>query len=116
VALHEARKADKQVRYMTELVIPVLDEPARRLHRHAEKLQKLLGENQDSVMARSTLLSLGNDAHSKGHSAFTYGLLYGVEYRRAEQALQDVPDRLAKLHDAKTVAWLPAPQHDQSEP
>jgi CHAD domain-containing protein len=106
-ALHEARKADKRVRYMSEIVIPLLDEPARRLHHQTEKLQKLLGEHQDSVVARSALRQFATETHAKGHNAFTYGLLYAIEYRRAEQALRDLPDRLAGLHAPRTVSWLP---------
>jgi CHAD domain-containing protein len=108
-ALHEARKADKRVRYMCELIIPVVDEPARRLHHQAEKLQKLLGDHQDSVVARATLRLLAAEAHAKGHSAFTYGLLYALEHQRAEQVERELPDRLAQLRDPRTISWLPQP-------
>jgi CHAD domain-containing protein len=108
-ALHEARKADKRVRYMCELVIPVAGEPARRLHRQAEKLQKLLGDHQDSVVARATLRLLAAEAHAKGHSTFTYGLLYALEHQRAEQVTRELPDRLAQLRDPRTISWLPQP-------
>ena len=43
-ALHEARKADKQLRHVTEVAAPVLGKPARRLGRQAKKLQDLLGD------------------------------------------------------------------------
>jgi CHAD domain-containing protein len=109
VALHEARKADKRVRYMCELVIPVVGEPARRLHHQAEKLQKLLGDHQDSVVARATLRRLAAEAHAKGHSAFTYGLLYALEHQRAEQVERELPGRLAQLRDPRTISWLPHP-------
>jgi CHAD domain-containing protein len=109
VALHEARKADKRVRYMCELVIPVVGEPAHRLHRQAEKLQKLLGDHQDSVVARATLRQLAAEAHAKGHSAFTYGLLYALEHQRAEQVTRELPGRLAQLRDPRTISWLPQP-------
>jgi CHAD domain-containing protein len=109
VALHEARKADKRVRYMSELIIPVVGEPARRVHHQAEKLQKLLGDHQDSVVARSTLRLLAAQAHAKGHSAFTYGLLFALEYQRAEQVTRELPDRLARLRDPRTISWLPQP-------
>ena len=109
VALHEARKADKRVRYMCELVIPVVGEPAHLLHRQAEKLQKLLGDHQDSVVARATLRLLAAEAHAKGHSTFTYGLLYAIEHRRAEQVERELPDRLTQLRDPGTISWLPEP-------
>jgi CHAD domain-containing protein len=109
VALHEARKADKRVRYMCELAIPVVGEPARLLHHQAEKLQKLLGDHQDSVVARATLRLLAAEAHAKGHSTFTYGLLYAIEHRRAEQVERELPDRLTQLRDPRTISWLPQP-------
>ena len=108
-ALHEARKADKRVRYMCELVIPVVGEPARRLHHQAEKLQKLLGDHQDSVVARATLRRLAAEAHAKGHSSFTYGLLYALEHQRAEQVTRELPGRLAQLRDPRAISWLPQP-------
>jgi hypothetical protein len=59
------------------------------------------------VVARSALRQFATETHAKGHNAFTYGLLYAIEYRRAEQALRDLPDRLAGLHAPRTVSWLP---------
>ena len=108
-ALHEARKADKRVRYMSELLIPLVGAPARRLHHQAEKVQKLLGDHQDSVVARAELHRLSGVAHANGHSAFTYGLLYALEYRRATQVIDELPDRLARFRDPATVSWLPPP-------
>ena len=54
-ALHEARKADKQLRYVIEVAAPVLGTPARRLGRQAKKLQDLLGDYQDAVVTRPLL-------------------------------------------------------------
>jgi CHAD domain-containing protein len=106
-ALHEARKADKRVRYMSELLILLIGEPARRLHHHAEKLQKLLGDHQDSVVARSELRRLSTDAHAKGHVTFTYGLLYALEHQRAGEVVDELPGRLARFRDPTTISWLP---------
>jgi ATP-binding cassette subfamily B protein len=110
--LHEARKACKRVRYMTEVVVPVVGKPARDLHRQTEKLQELLGNYQDAVEARPVLRQLAEAAHADGHNAFTYGLLYAIEHARMEQVLRDLPHRLERLHDEKTLSWLqpsPAP-------
>jgi CHAD domain-containing protein len=106
-ALHEARKADKRVRYMSELLVPLVGEPARRLHHQAEKLQKLLGDHQDSVVARSELRRLSTDAHAKGHATFTYGLLYALEHQRAGEVVDELPGRLARFRDPATISWLP---------
>ncbi|MDT7591101.1 MAG: hypothetical protein QOH45_632, partial [Pseudonocardiales bacterium] len=57
----------------------------------------------------STLRLLAAEAHAKGHSAFTYGLLYALEHQRAEQVERELPDRLAQLRDPHTISWLPQP-------
>jgi CHAD domain-containing protein len=111
-ALHEARKTDKQVRYMTEILIPIIGKPARRLHRHTKKLQNLLGEYQDAVIARPILKQLAATAHNNGHSAFTYGLLYAIEHNRMQHVLTQLPNRLQHLRDDKTLAWLTPTQHN----
>jgi CHAD domain-containing protein len=105
-ALHKARKACKRVRYMTEVVAPVVGEPARDLHRQTEKLQELLGNYQDAVEARPVVRQLGEAAHADGHNAFTYGLLYACEHARMERVLRELPHRLERLHDEKTLSWL----------
>jgi CHAD domain-containing protein len=110
-ALHEARKTDKQVRYMTEILIPIIGKPARRLHRHTKKLQNLLGDYQDAVIARPILKQLAATAHNNGHSAFTYGLLYAIEHNRMQHVLTQLPNRLQHLRDNKTLAWLTPTQH-----
>jgi CHAD domain-containing protein len=105
-ALHEARKADKRVRYMSEIVAPLVGRPAKRLRRQAKKLQDLLGDYQDAVMARPVLRQLGCEAHAHGHNAFTYDLLDVLESARMERVLRELPNRLEHLRDEKTVAWL----------
>jgi len=110
-ALHEARKTDKQVRYMTQILIPINGKPARRLHKHTKKLQNLLGEYQDAVIARPILKQLAATAHHNGHSAFTYGLLYAIEYNRMQHVLTQLPNRLQQLRNPKTLTWLTPTQH-----
>jgi CHAD domain-containing protein len=105
-ALHEARKACKRVRYMTEIVAPLVGDQAHDLHRQTEQLQELLGNYQDAVQARPVLRQLGEAAHADGHNAFTYGLLYAIEHARMERVLRELPHRLERLHDEATLAWL----------
>ena len=109
-ALHEARKACKQVRYMTEVVAPLVDGPAQRFYQQTEQLQELLGNYQDAVTARPVLRQLATAAHADGHNAFTYGVLYAIEHARMEQVLRELPDRLEHLRDERTLSWLPQPE------
>jgi CHAD domain-containing protein len=110
-ALHEARKADKQVRYMTEILTPINGKPAQRLRRQAKKLQDLLGDYQDAVVTRPLLDKLSRAAHAKGQTAFTYELLDALEQARTERVLRELPHRLARLHDDRTLSWLLTSRH-----
>ncbi|MEU6197436.1 CYTH and CHAD domain-containing protein [Streptomyces sp. NPDC047061] len=83
LGLHEARKKAKRTRYAAEAARPALGRPAKTLLTSMKTLQTLLGEHQDSVMARETLRELSAVAHAAGESTFTYGLLYGREEQRA---------------------------------
>jgi CHAD domain-containing protein len=105
-ALHEARKACKRVRYMTEIAAPVAGDPARDLHRQTEKLQELLGNYQDAVEARPVLQQLAEAAHADGHNAFTYGLLYAIEHARMDCVLHELPHQLQRLSNEETLSWL----------
>jgi CHAD domain-containing protein len=77
VALHQARKAAKRARYAGEAVTPVLGRQARRFTKRMKKLQSVLGDYQDTVIARQAARELGIGAHLAGENAFSYGLLYG---------------------------------------
>ncbi|MGW7414927.1 CYTH and CHAD domain-containing protein [Streptomyces sp. NPDC054863] len=79
VALHEARKAAKRLRYAAESARPVLGKPANRLRKRVKDVQTVLGDHQDSVVARTELRNLAIQAHAAGESAFVWGLLYGQE-------------------------------------
>ncbi|WP_377271456.1 CHAD domain-containing protein [Peterkaempfera sp. SMS 1(5)a] len=89
--LHEARKAAKRARYTAEAVEPVLGRPARRFRREMKAVQGLLGEHQDSVVARTTLRQLAADADAAGEPSFTYGLLHQAEHGLATAAERRVP-------------------------
>jgi CHAD domain-containing protein len=91
VAIHEARKKTKRTRYAAEAATPALGKSAKSLTKTMKSLQSLLGEHQDSVMSRQTLRELSAVAHAAGESAFTYGLLYGHEERRAAAVEAELP-------------------------
>ncbi|MER5216911.1 CYTH and CHAD domain-containing protein [Streptomyces sp. NPDC002838] len=92
LALHEARKKAKRTRYAAEAATRALGEPAVDLVRSMKSLQGLLGDHQDSVMTRESLRDLAAQAHAAGESAFTYGVLYGHEERRAELVEAALPE------------------------
>ncbi|MEU1180396.1 CYTH and CHAD domain-containing protein [Streptomyces sp. NPDC005820] len=103
LALHEARKKAKRTRYAAETARPVLGGPAKDLVKSMKSLQSLLGDHQDSVMARTTIGELSAVAHAAGESAFTYGVLYAREERRAEKVEEAVPGEWRKTSGSMEV-------------
>ncbi|MER6123601.1 CYTH and CHAD domain-containing protein [Streptomyces sp. NPDC001795] len=92
VAMHEARKKAKRTRYAAEAAAPALGKPAEALVKAMKSLQTLLGDHQDSVMAREALLELSAEAYAAAENAFTYGVLYGREEQRAAAAEAALPE------------------------
>jgi CHAD domain-containing protein len=90
-ALNRARKAAKRARYAAELAAPILGrKSAKKKAARFKKMQKVLGEHQDSVVAAETLRALGARAGTTpGENGFTFGLLYGLELQKARQARAD---------------------------
>ncbi|WP_405887765.1 CYTH and CHAD domain-containing protein [Streptomyces sp. NBC_01136] len=91
LAMHEARKKAKRTRYAAEAATPALGEPAADLVKSMKSLQTLLGDHQDSVMAREALRELAGLAYAAGESSFTYGVLHGREEQRAAAAEAALP-------------------------
>ncbi|MEU0893566.1 CYTH and CHAD domain-containing protein [Streptomyces massasporeus] len=91
VALHEARKKAKRTRYAAEAAQTVLGKPAKTMVKSMKALQNLLGEHQDSVMARQALRELSAVAHAAGENAFTYGVLHEREEQRAVRVEAELP-------------------------
>ncbi|MCS7476163.1 CHAD domain-containing protein [Umezawaea endophytica] len=91
VALHESRKAAKRLRYTTEAAVPVFGKGAKAYRKRIKGIQTLLGEHQDSVVARPALRELGVQAHLDGENGFTFGLLHGLESGAAALIEQRFP-------------------------
>ncbi|MFJ8013963.1 CHAD domain-containing protein [Streptomyces sp. NPDC096339] len=92
LALHQARKAAKRARYAAEAAVPALGKPAERMAKAVKKVQGLLGDHQDGVVAREALRGIGAQAAGGGESAFTWGVLYAREETLAEQRERELPD------------------------
>jgi CHAD domain-containing protein len=84
-ALHQARKSARRARYAAEVARPAAGRPAQAFSRQMKKVQSVLGDHQDSVIARQAARDLGIGAHLAGENAFTYGLLHEREAGRARQ-------------------------------
>jgi CHAD domain-containing protein len=72
--LHEVRKRAKQARYALEAIEPVTGRRAARLAQRLARLQDLLGEQHDAIVASAWLRRTGLDATEPG-VAFGAGML-----------------------------------------
>ena len=102
-ALHESRKAAKRLRYAVETVEPLYGKPARDYRKRLKDLQTVLGDHQDSVVARPVLRELGAQAHVNGENGFTFGLLYGLEQAKAARVEERFPIAWRDLGKPKFV-------------
>ncbi|MFF8312938.1 CYTH and CHAD domain-containing protein [Streptomyces lydicus] len=106
VALHRARKAAKRTRYAAEAARPALGRPAKKFAKRVKRVQQLLGDHQDSVVARGALRELATQAQQAGEGGFTFGLLYGREEARAADRERELPRVWKKASRRKHRAAL----------
>ncbi len=102
---HEIRKAAKRLRYAAEAVEPSFGAPAAALAGAAEHLQDILGEHQDSVVARHALRSIGTRLPDHGDTD-TLDRLRAGELTRAADTAETFADAWNVLSDSKHRAWL----------
>lgn len=102
-ALHETRKAAKRLRYAAESAAPAFGRRAEKLAKRAKQVQDVLGEHQDTVVARSTLRELGAKAYLEHENGFTFGLLHAREEARAEKLVADCTELVAVLPSRRQV-------------
>jgi CHAD domain-containing protein len=84
-ALHAVRTAAERVRYTTEIAAPELGR-AKQVVRSAKRIQRVLGEVQDTVVTRELCRRCGVVAFAEGENGFTFGRLHALEQARAERA------------------------------
>ncbi|MFB7759761.1 CYTH and CHAD domain-containing protein [Streptomyces xiamenensis] len=77
-AWHAARKAAKRARYAAETA------GKRKRAKKLARVQRVLGQHQDSVQARAALLRIAAAAEAAGEASFSYGVVYEREHGLAE--------------------------------
>lgn len=105
-ALHDVRKAAKRLRYALETAEPVWGEQTHPLHRFAKAITQVLGERQDTVVARQDLLSIAAAATADGENAFTYGRLHRREEDLAAEHERRFEHLWRSASPKKLTAWL----------
>ena len=99
---HELRKAVKRLRYAYELVEPAWGKKARRPRQAARELTRVLGDRQDTLVAREWLVELSSDATGRKESAFVFGRLHMLEEQHETEYLEQAEPCWDHL---KSVAW-----------
>jgi len=105
-ALHQARKSARRARYAAEAAAPAVGHPARRFARQMKRVQAVLGDHQDAVLARRAARDLGIAAHLAGENAFTYGLLLERELHHAGQLQADARRIWKRASRPKYRRWM----------
>jgi CHAD domain-containing protein len=105
-ALHEARKAAKHARYAAEAVSPAFGKQASRFAKRVKKVQSVLGDHHDGVVARAAIRELGVQAHLAGENAFTFGVLYEQDACRAADLEAQARRAWKRAAKRKYSAWL----------
>ena len=88
VALHEVRKDTKRLLHASESVAGIYPKQAARLARRAQRLQRILGSHQDSVMTRAFLDSLAADPNLSADALPAYDWIREVEEGIARSAVK----------------------------
>jgi CHAD domain-containing protein len=106
VALHEARKSARRARYAAEAARPASGKPAGKFAKQMKKVQSVIGDHQDTVIARQAARDLGISAHLAGENAFTYGLLYERELHQAERLQSRARTTWKKASRPRHRTWM----------
>ncbi|MEP7088935.1 MAG: CYTH and CHAD domain-containing protein [Nocardioidaceae bacterium] len=104
--LHEVRKAAKRVRYAAEPLVPQHGTAAERFVKAATRVQSVLGDHQDSVIAQQELRRLADEAVADGDDSFTFGVLHAREDDDQAAIEERAWTAWATLSKNKRVDWL----------
>jgi CHAD domain-containing protein len=103
-ALHEVRIRAKRLRYAAELAAPVVGRPARDLAAAAARVQDVLGEHQDSVVADAWLAKTAPECSPA--AAYALGMLAEIERGLALRARSALPAAWRAARARSLRAWL----------
>ena len=102
--LHRLRVRGKRARYAGELAAPAVGKSAQKFVERAKRVQDVLGENQDAVVAEERLRQLIRAKRDPG-IAFVAGRLIERQRLRTSKARRQAPKALRKLRKAGRKAW-----------
>jgi hypothetical protein len=80
----------KRARFVAELAVPVAGPAAEATAQALVALQNVVSSQRDGAAMRTALRELGAQSSVAGQSAFTFGLLHGLELAGDATQLDDV--------------------------
>ena len=107
--LHRVRIRAKKARYAAEAVADALggrSRDARRLAKRCERIQDLLGEHQDAIVAGELIREAVARRARSGRFAFAAGRLHARQEQVARAARGDFERRWKRADTNKVTAWL----------
>jgi CHAD domain-containing protein len=105
-ALHEVRKAAKRVRYAVEPMVPAYGRDAKRLVKRLKRVQSTLGDQHDSLVARTELPQLARRAATDGVDVYALGVLHVRLEERAAAAEAAFEEAWRRASRKKRRSWL----------
>ena len=102
--LHRIRVLTKRARYSAELAEPVVGRPATRFVSRAKRVQDVIGEHQDAVVAAERIQELLGVARGK-RVAFAAGRLVEREEQRRLRARAAFPEAWRRFDKSGRRAW-----------
>jgi CHAD domain-containing protein len=102
--LHAVRIKTKRARYAAELAMPVEGQPAERFVQKAKRLQDILGEHQDAVVAEGRLRELFDGVRGR-RAGFVAGRLVERQQARRLAARADFASSWPKVERRGRKAW-----------
>jgi CHAD domain-containing protein len=103
-ALHGVRIRSKRCRYAAEACVPVFGEQATRFAREMARVQDVLGEHHDGVVAGAWLAKTAHEC-SPGE-AFALGRLAEIEHVAADRSRTDFGRVWRRARRKRLRAWM----------
>ncbi len=100
--LHQVRIKAKRCRYAAEAIVPVGGKPIARFARRVQRLQRILGELHDAVVAEQRLREIKGDREE----IFAAGTLAAMESLAADEARSSWRKAWKKASKKSLRAWM----------
>ncbi|MFD9666947.1 CHAD domain-containing protein [Rhodococcus sp. NPDC059968] len=103
--IHRARKGAKRMRYAMEVIRPLAPKKTKHALDHFNDFQDVLGEFQDSTVARERLLSIITAHDHTAQSSFGLGILYQQELQIGDEQAERLDGQWRAARKAARPLW-----------